>query len=482
MAFNSLHFLIFFPLVVLAHFSLPHRHRWVLLLAASYYFYMSWKAEYALLLLFSTTVPWAAALAMDRAGSRGAKRILLVLCIAVSLGLLSTFKYLNFISDSLRPLLAARAVPLDLPHLELLLPVGISFYTFHTLSYVIDVYRGQLRPERHFGIFAACVSFFPPLVAGPIERPRNLLPQFRIPRGPEEGRIVSGLWQMLWGFFLKIVIADRLTGYVDAVYNDAASFTGLPLLAATYLYPYQIYCDFAGYSLIAIGAARVLGFSLMENFRRPYAAASTAEFWRRWHISLSTWLRDYLYIPLGGNRRGTARRYLNLFIVFFICGLWHGAGWTFIAWGVLHGLYLIGSLLTAPIRTALAGRLGLSRLPRLHGALKVLITFHVAAFAWIFFRANTMEDALHVATHLFSFRQPLLSDFPQAFSNTADLGIALGAILLMETVHFLEDNGRLREMLAASPRWIPWAASYGVLFTILLFGVFRRTPFIYFQF
>jgi D-alanyl-lipoteichoic acid acyltransferase DltB (MBOAT superfamily) len=482
MAFNSLHFLIFFSVVALGYFSLPHRHRWVLLLGASYYFYMSWKAEYAVLLLFSTAVPWAAALAMDRTDSRGARRLLLGLGIAVGLGLLSAFKYLNFVSDSLRVIHAAWSISLDLPYLRVLLPVGISFYTFHTLSYIIDVYRGQLRPERHFGIFAAGVAFFPPLVAGPIERPRNLLPQFRTPHRPDERRIADGLWLMLWGFFLKIVIADRLAGYVDAVYNDAAGFSGLPLLAATYLYSYQIYCDFAGYSLIAIGAARVLGFSLMENFRRPYSAASAAEFWRRWHISLSSWLRDYLYIPLGGNRRGTGRRCLNLFVVFFICGLWHGAGWTFITWGVLHSLYLIGGVVTGPLRAKAAGRLGLSRLPRLHGALKVLITFHLATFAWIFFRANTMDDAVHVATHLFSWRTPLFSDFPPVFSNPADLGIALGAILVMEAVHFLQEKGMLREMLAGKPLWITWAASYGAVFAILLFGVFRKTPFIYFQF
>ncbi len=482
MAFNSLHFLIFFPIVVLAYFGLPHRWRWALLLAASYYFYMSWKAEYAVLILFSTAVPWAAAIAMDRTGSRCIKKMLLGVSLATSLGLLFAFKYANFVNDSLRAVLAQCAIPFDLPHLQVLLPVGISFYTFQTLSYTIDVYRGQIPPQRHFGIFAVYVAFFPQLVAGPIERAGRLLPQFLAVHRPDGRRIADGLALMLWGFFLKIVIADRLAGYVDAVYNDAASFTGLPLIVATYFFAYQIYCDFAGYSFIAIGAAQVMGFTLMDNFRRPYFAASTAEFWRRWHISLSTWFRDYLYIPMGGNRKGRWRRCRNLFVVFFLCGLWHGAGWTFVAWGVLHSLYLIGGIATAPLRARIAEGSGIARYPRLHGALKIFITFHLTAFAWIFFRANSMGDAVHVATHLFSSGPGGAVAFPKAFSNAADLGVAVAAILVLEAVQRLQERGRIREMLAEKPLWMAWAASYAAVFAILLFGVFRKTPFIYFQF
>lgn len=482
MAFNSLHFLLFFPIVVLAYFSLPHRCRWALLLAASYYFYMSWKAEYVVLILFSTVVPYAAAIAMDRTDSRRTKKMFLGLSLATSLGLLFAFKYANFVNDSLRAALGKFSIPLDLPHMDFLLPVGISFYTFQTLSYTIDVYRGQIRPQRHFGIFAVYVAFFPQLVAGPIERARNLLPQFLAVHRPDGRRIVDGLALMLWGFFLKIVIADRIAGYVNAVYNDAGSFSGLPLVVATYFFSYQIYCDFAGYSFIAIGAAEVMGFNLMENFRRPYFADSTAEFWRRWHISLSTWFRDYLYIPLGGNRRGMRRRCLNLLVVFFICGLWHGAGWTFIAWGVLHGLYLIGSLVTGSVRAKMAEHTGIARFPRVHKVLKILITFQLTAFAWIFFRANTMADAVHVVTHLFSPGAGASAEFPPAFSDPADLGIALGAILIMESVHFLQEKGSVRKMLAEKPLWVTWTASYGAIFAILLFGVFRKTPFIYFQF
>lgn len=482
MAFNSLHFLIFFPIVVFAYFSLPHRHRWVLLLAASYYFYMSWKAEYVVLILFSTMVPWAAAIAMDRTDSRRKKKMLVGLSIATSLGLLFAFKYVNFVNDSLRAILGKFSIPLDLPYLNVLLPVGISFYTFQTLSYTIDVYKGQIRPQRHFGIFAVYVAFFPQLVAGPIERARNLLPQFLMRHRPDPRRIADGLALMLWGFFLKIVIADRLAGYVNTVYNDAASFSGLPLIVATYFFSYQIYCDFAGYSFIAIGAAQVMGFDLMENFRRPYFADSTAEFWRRWHISLSTWFRDYLYIPLGGNRIGMRRRWLNLFVVFFICGLWHGAAWPFVAWGVLHSLYLIGSLVTGPVRAKMADLSGITRFPKAHRALKIVITFQLTAFAWIFFRANSMAEAKHVVTHLFSGWGSASAEFPPVFSDSTDLGIALGAILILELVHFLQEKGSVRAMLAEKPLWITWGASYGAIFAILLFGVFRKTPFIYFQF
>ncbi|MCE7945771.1 MAG: MBOAT family protein, partial [Chlorobi bacterium CHB1] len=309
MLFHSLEFIIFFPVVVAIYFLAPLRFRQFFLLLASYYFYMCWKAEYAVLILLSTGIDYVAALHMHKTSGRG-------------------------------------NIFYEFPLFDILLPVGISFYTFQTLSYTIDVYRSEKTPERNFIKFALYVTFFPQLVAGPIERSTRLLPQFDHEHKFDANRVVSGLRLMLWGFFKKLVIADRLALYVNEVYNNPADYTGLPVIIATYFFAFQIYCDFSAYSDIAIGAARVLGFDLMKNFRQPYLAQSIGEFWKRWHISLSTWFRDYLYIPLGGNRVSRLRWYVNLMAVFLISGLWHGANWTFVVWGALHGSYFVLSLLT----------------------------------------------------------------------------------------------------------------------------------------
>jgi alginate O-acetyltransferase complex protein AlgI len=347
MLFNSIHFLIFFPVVTLVYFLLRGQNlRLLFMLAASYYFYMSWKWEYGILLFLTTFVDYVLGWLMASAQSKAVKRLLLVLSLCSNLSVLFLFKYYNFFRDAFNIVLEAAHIP-GLPPFKFILPsgiflpVGISFYTFQSLSYTIDVYRGQTPAERNFIVFALYVSFFPQLVAGPIERSTHLLPQFRKPYNFDYRRTIEGLRLMLWGFFMKLCIADGVAGYVQSVYGHVHDYTGYPLLLATYLFAFQILCDFSAYSAIAIGSAKILGFDLMENFRRPYFAQSIEDFWRRWHISLSTWFKDYLYIPLGGSRVSTSRWCFNIMLVFLLSGLWHGAAWTFIAWGALHGVYMI---------------------------------------------------------------------------------------------------------------------------------------------
>ncbi|MCK5082965.1 MAG: MBOAT family protein, partial [Candidatus Omnitrophica bacterium] len=402
MLFNSLHFLIFFPVVVLAYFSMGHRFRWIFLLCASYYFYMCWKPEYVLLIMASTLIGYYTGLQMDKATVRSRRKMFLILSLVSNLGILFAFKYFNLLNDSLRAGFNHFNILYNIPAFDVLLPIGISFYTFQTLSYTIEVYRGNQKPEKHLGIFALYVAFFPQLVAGPIERSTNLLPQFYQRQRFDLQRIKNGLLLMAWGFFKKLIIADRIAVLVNQIYNNPTDYSGAPLIIATYLFAFQIYCDFSGYSDIAIGGAQVLGIDLMKNFKFPYMAKSVSEFWKRWHISLSTWFRDYLYIPLGGNRVTTQRWFFNIIIVFLISGLWHGANWTFVIWGALHGFYILFSFVTAKKRQSMASLLRLDQYPKIWGAVKTFITFNLIVFAWIFFRANSISDAMYICAHLFS--------------------------------------------------------------------------------
>lgn len=483
MLFHSLEFIIFFPVVVAIYFLAPLRFRQFLLLLASYYFYMCWKAEYAVLILLSTGIDYVAARQMHKASGRGLRKMWLGFSLTTNLGLLFFFKYANFFSTSARLLLQQANIFYDFPLFDILLPVGISFYTFQTLSYTIDVYRGEKTPEHNFIKFALYVTFFPQLVAGPIERSTRLLPQFDREHKFDASRAVSGLRLMLWGFFKKLVIADRLALYVNEVYNNPADYAGLPVIVATYFFAFQIYCDFSAYSDIAIGSARVLGFDLMKNFRQPYLAQSIGEFWKRWHISLSTWFRDYLYIPLGGNRVSNLRWYYNLMAVFVISGLWHGANWTFVVWGALHGTYFIVSLLTQERRTRWAQRLRLNAYPRLHNLLKMAITFHLVLFAWVFFRANSLADALLLLQQI--FRLELTAEHVMSANialNLGDFAIAfasLGGLLLFD---LLDSKGRMGPRLLTLARPLRWAVYYSLILAVVLFGVYQHIEFIYFQF
>jgi len=475
MLFNSLQFAIFFIVVVSIYFSIPHRYRWILLLIASYYFYMCWNAKYIILIAFSTLVDYFAGLQMNRISEKRKRTKYLVMSLVTNLGLLFTFKYFNFFSRSVSEFFQAISIPVQPPLLHVLLPVGISFYTFQTLSYTIDVYRGKIPHEKHLGIFALYVSFFPQLVAGPIERASNLLPQFYKKMTFDDERIASGLRLMLWGFFKKIVVADRLSLYVDSVYGNISFHSGLTLLVATYLFAFQIYCDFSGYSDIAIGAARVLGFDLMKNFDRPYFSLTIPEFWRRWHISLSTWFKDYLYIPLGGNRVPVARMYMNLAIVFVVSGMWHGANWTFIFWGALHGLYIVSSRLSLGFRDRLVERFRVNK--KLVTFSRMFITFQLVCFAWIYFRAGSLAHANLVVSKIFSLHWgrlyiPAMDQFVYSLFAVA---LLLAGDILLERFNF-------GAAILKQPVYVRWAAYASLAIVILLIGVFNGSQFIYFQF
>ena len=487
MLFNSTRFVFFFPAVVAVYFAMPHRFRWVLLLCASYYFYMCWRVGYVALLLISTLVDYCAALMMDRTQSKRARLAWLILSLSTNLGLLFFFKYYNFFAGSLDVALRPFNLASHLPASNLLLPVGISFYTFQTLSYTIEVYRGNQKPRTHLGKFALYVAFFPQLVAGPIERARNLLPQMYERHPFDYDRVTNGMKLMAWGFFKKVVIADRLAILVDCVYADPTQHEGFGLTLATVLFAFQIFCDFSGYSDIAIGAAQVFGFKLMANFRRPYHAASVAEFWGRWHISLSTWFRDYVYIPLGGNRVSKIRWHFNIMAVFLLSGLWHGADWRFVIWGALHGTYLLAGRALMPVRERAARLLRLDQVPRLHQALRIAATFILVDFAWIFFRARNLSDAVYIVTHLGTGWHVVL-EFQQLRDTVASMCllneflIAIAMLAAMECVHLLQTRTGVIAFVARRPIWVRWAAYSLLVWCIFLFGIFTHKEFIYFRF
>lgn len=483
MLFNSAEFLVFFPVAVILYFLTPVRWRWLLLLTASYYFYGSWRVEYLGLLMLSTVVDYSTGLGLEAAGANQRRRqLILSASLATNLGLLLVFKYFNFFLDSVNQISARFNLFAQLPELRILLPVGISFYTFQSLAYTISVYRGTLPAERHLGKFAVYVAFWPQLVAGPIEKPGKLLPQFHEHHRFSWTNLGSGLGLMLWGFLKKIVIADRLAIYVNQVYNSPGQYDGLALLIATYLFAFQIYCDFSGYSAIAKGAAQVMGFELMNNFDRPYLSASIREFWQRWHISLSTWFRDYVYIPLGGNRDHQLR---NLFLTFLVSGLWHGANWTFVIWGALHGFYLVASIVTRSVRARLTALSGLDRAPRLLHLLRVATTFHLVLFAWIFFRANSAADVWLVCSKIGALllRWPGSLSLPPLaapFDQPRDLVFLACLLALIGAVSLLNQRG-LRLAPASRP-YLATAAIALQFWAITVFGVFDNQQFIYFQF
>ncbi|MBN2001145.1 MBOAT family protein [candidate division KSB1 bacterium] len=496
MLFNSIDFCIFFPLVVFLFYLIPHKYRWVLLLVASYVFYAWWNVKYLILIITSTLIDYIAGRNMGDLETGRRRKLWLVLSLCTNLGLLFSFKYFNFFSSSISGLMHYFDFHSEPLYLNVLLPVGISFYTFQTLAYTIDVYRGQQHPEKHLGIFAVYVAYFPQLVAGPIERSQNLLPQIRAQHHFDYDRAASGVRLMLWGFFKKVVIADRLAVYVDMVYSNPSAFSGLPLIMATYFFAFQIYCDFSGYSDIAIGSARIMGVDLMINFRRPYFAKSIHEFWKRWHISLSTWFRDYFYISIGGNRVKKSRWFFNLFITFLVSGLWHGANWTFIVWGALHGFYLIFSIITRKwrdrvwdvldrVRNKLSTHgkcriLDLLASFNLRNIVAVFITFHLVLISWVFFRANSLADAFVV------FQRALFIDVNQLGINIAlgkrGMAIALFTILLMETVHFYQRKLSVQTVFRSFPSWLRWCAYLTIVVLILILGEFGANEFIYFQF
>ncbi len=486
MLFNSIQFLIFFPVVTILYFSIPHKYRWILLLVASYYFYMCWKIEYIVLIWISTLIDYFASVAMGKTEDRKKRRKYLLLSLFSNLGLLFVFKYFNFFSSSLNHVFRIGHIDYQIPYLSVLLPVGISFYTFQTLSYTIDVYKGIRKPEKHLGMFALYVAFFPQLVAGPIERSTHLLPQFFKKHNIDFKRITDGLKLMLWGMFKKIVIADRLAVFVDKIYNNPHNYEGLPLIIATVFFAFQIYCDFSGYSDIAIGSAKVLGFDLMDNFRRPYFSRSVTEFWRRWHISLSTWFRDYVYIPLGGNKVTLKRWHFNILTVFVVSGLWHGANWTFIIWGAMHGFIVIIEKWTWRIRERMRFAAKSIHLAKVYKWIEIIGTFIVVLFTWIFFRAKNVNDAIYILTHFYKNLGQDISHIGMILSKTNTtiyyMVVSLLVILFMEFVHFIQEHVGIRSLLYSKPLWFRWTIYYILIFSIIFFGEFGDQQFIYFQF
>ncbi len=485
MKVNSIQFLFFFPVVATAYFLLPQRWRWILLLAASYFFYMSWNPEYIVILLIVTAVGYLSGLWLSLEERVGKRWLILGLSLVGCLGIFFIFKYSD-LSNSILHTVIDRLEINSLQRYRLIFPLGISFFIFQTMSYIIDIYRGVAKPEEHAGIYALFIAFFPHVSAGPIARANQLLPQFRESHTPDYEGIVSGLQRIVWGFFKKLVIADRLAAMVDTVYGDPASYTGLALILATYAFAFQIYCDFSGYADIAIGAARVLGFRLQENFQQPYYAQSIPDFWRRWHITLYSWLRDYVYYPLSRILRrsgfGSASLLaivLPTMLTMIISGLWHGTQWTFILWGGLHGLYMIGSVLWN--RSAIQSHLSLP--PPIARILNIFVTFNLVSFAWIFFRASSLKDAVYIVQHLFVTSESGTSMIDLMPGGGYEWLIALAAILMMELVQWQQRKyGSIRDIVRRQPAWLRWSFYYGLVVLILMFGKFEAVEFIYAKF
>ena len=479
MLFNSLQFLFFFPIVVFIFFLVPQRFKWLHLLAASCIFYAAFIPAYLLILLFTIIVDYFAGIYIERSAGRS-RKLFLIFSIVANIGILAVFKYYNFFIDNINGLIHLAGIKTNpLPFLNIILPIGLSFHTFQAMSYTIEVYRKNQKAEKHFGLYALYVMFFPQLVAGPIERPQNLLHQFRDKHSFNRQNLIDGLRLMCWGLFKKVVIADRLSIYVNTVYNNPSQYHYLNLVIATIFFSIQIYCDFSGYSDIAIGSAKLMGFDLMLNFNRPYFATNIQAFWKRWHISLSTWFRDYLYVGLGGNRVSNRRTYINVIIVFILSGFWHGANWTFIIWGALHALYITVYMLkqqwfkTNKPPAALANIVG------------VIFTFSIVSFAWIFFRANNVQDAFLIIKNIFSANKihPFLM-FLENANSPVDFGmtsvfislVMIGYMFIIEKVY----TPAFKELNRSDKMDIAFMAF--TLSLIICFGVFHEASFIYFQF
>ena len=469
MLFNSLAFLLFFPIVVLLYWILPHRYRNLMLLVASYYFYMNWEPIYALLILGSTVVTYLCSLGIDKTQGKYRKTYIYI-GLGLNLGVLFLYKYLNFATASVYGFLDWCGLRMEVPHFDLLLPVGISFYTFQALGYMIDVYRKDIPVERSFWKYALFVSFFPQLVAGPIERAKNLLLQFNPVHKFNGDWLIEGLKLMIWGYFMKLCIAENVAPYVDAVYNNAMMHNGTSMILATFFFTFQIFCDFGGYSLIAIGTAKCMGFTLMMNFNRPYLSTSIKEFWRRWHISLSTWFSDYVYIPLGGSRCTLIKHLRNLLITFLISGLWHGADWTFVAWGGLYGVILCFEVLKKkyiPIKFR----------GKIMTVGKVLFTFALAMLGWVFFRANSMSDAIHILQSMFTDIGGLYNGegMPQILMCMCLIALLMFKEIKDElkwSIHFMHSKSQVVSVVSTAM----------MIVLILLCAEFESGQFIYFQF
>jgi D-alanyl-lipoteichoic acid acyltransferase DltB (MBOAT superfamily) len=485
MLFNSLEFAVFFPLVTILYFIFPHKHRWWLLLAASSIFYMAFVPSYILILGVTIVVDYFAGILIEEAKSAERKKSYLLISLIANIGFLAFFKYFNFLNTNIASLANLIGWNYPIENLDIILPIGLSFHTFQAMSYTIEVFRGRQKTERHFGIYALYVLFFPQLVAGPIERPQNMLHQFHEEHFFDYQRVADGLKLMAWGFFKKIVIADRLAALVDSRYSAPQGYSGPELALATALFAVQIFCDFSGYSDIAIGAAQVMGFKLMVNFKRPYLALSVSEFWKRWHISLSGWFRDYIFFPLERKRIRWMGQSINLFIVFLISGLWHGANWTYVIWGGLHGLYLGLEIQIQRSWRSLPEKIRAVFPDWLLSSVQRILVLILVGYAWVFFRAESVSSAWLITSRLFNgwTGSSLLKLAHSTFTNY-ELMVTFAAILVMGIVHRFQERGSLRSLLAQKPAALRWSLYVGVVVCILVFGKIYEVPtdFIYFQF
>jgi len=469
MVFNSLQFLVFFGIVTSAYFLLAHKYRWALLLLASCYFYMAFVPIYLGILGLTIVIDYFAGIYLERFQG-GAKKIFLGCSLLANLGVLAIFKYYFFFTDNVNALSSYFSIPIHFPVLNILLPIGLSFHTFQAMSYTIEVYRGNQKAERNFGIYSLYVMFYPQLVAGPIERPQNLIHQFYENHVWDADRVKLGLLQMMQGFFKKVVIADRLAMVVDPAYANLSNQSSLNLIIASIFYSFQIYCDFSGYSDIAIGASKVMGFKLMNNFNAPYTATSIPDFWRRWHISLSTWFKDYVYFSLGGNRVSVPRWYINIMIVFILSGFWHGASWNFVIWGALHGLFQLMGLTLNRIFPHLAA----DQQRSVGGVwLYRLFTFLLVTFAWVFFRIPKFGD---IQIYFLQITQGTFSDSISLAFNTHEL---LFSMVLIIGLYLFDLK---RDKIKVDSVQLFWPIVAGLTFLIYFFGVFNMKQFIYFQF
>lgn len=479
MMFNSLNYFLFLPLITGAYFLIPHRFRWALLLTASALFYMAFIPIYIGILAVTIIIDYVAAILMERTEGR-VRTWLLIGSIITTCAILFFFKYYLFTTSSLTALSGWLGYPQTFPALQLILPIGLSFHTFQSLSYVIEVYKKRQRAEKHLGIYALYVLFFPQLVAGPVERPQNLLHQFREAHLPDPVRFTRGCKRIIWGLFKKVVIADRLAWSVNAVYADPTAYTGIPLIVATICFAWQIYYDFSGYSDIAIGSADILGFTLMENFNQPYGATSVTQFWQRWHISLSSWLRDYIYIPLGGSRCSRPRKWVNLIITFLVSGLWHGAGWTYLIWGALNVTFIILEDAARSVKQRFNTFIGIGAYPGLQTWIKRGLLFILIGITWVFFRAASLQDAWYILTNLKNIQHS------SAFFGHGWLGLGTYQALIAIMGIFIVEYGQARyqsnRRIFANNGVVQWICYAVLLFMILNLGGTNTQSFIYFQF
>jgi len=493
MQITSAPFAIFIAAALILHYALPSRFRWVILLAASLYFYACWNVIYVPLLLSATALDYVFAKAISSTPFQSRKKRWLILSLSLNLFILFLFKYFSFSASSLNALFEGFNIALRIPFFHLLMPLGISFFTFKKMSYVIDVFKRKIGPEAHFGRFAVYVTFFPAIAAGPIDRAGIFLPQIQRGRPFEEGDFTAGCKLLLWGFFKKFVIAERIAALVTPVFSQPQEHTGLTLLMAVYLYSFQIFCDFSGYTDIALGIGRLFGLRLTQNFNLPYFANSIADFWRRWHITFTTWMRDYVFLPLSFSLSRKFKKNKVLLIrtdhliyilaisfTWFLVGLWHGAGWTFIAWGLLHAAYLVVSVLTRKSRKRAWKKLVRNKTWRKKFQwISVFITFHLVTFAWIFFRANSLSDAILIIKNILLNIRLNTADIQLDHSQVF---VVLGGILFLLAAQFIHSRINLHTILERQPVYVRWALYYVFIFAIFFFGRFETMEFIYFQF